>query len=83
MALEVPICTAAISRLEESELNLAAFGIVASCALFIQSPVLRLMSTPLMFVQDIQSYKILRNFSFCFSIIVSLVFLLLSLDHDE
>jgi hypothetical protein len=61
MALESPICTSAISRLEDSNINLAAFGVVFALALLFQAPVLRIMSLPLMFVKDRQSYLKLRN----------------------
>lgn len=62
MALEGPICTAVISRLADSKLNLAAFGIALAFALLFQSPVLRIMSLPLMFAKDRQSYLKLRRF---------------------
>jgi Na+-driven multidrug efflux pump len=74
MALEGPICTAVISRLADSELNLAAFGVALAFALLFQSPVLRIMSLPLMFVKDRQSYLSLRRFVLVVCSINCLVF---------
>jgi hypothetical protein len=80
MALELPICTAAISRLDNVEINLAAIGIISSFSLFVQSPVLRILSLPLIFMNDKNSFKILRKFCVIFCILISIMFFILSSD---
>ena len=80
MALELPICTAAISRLEDVKLNLAAMGIVSALALFVQSPVLRIMSLPLMMIKGGNSFYALRNFVVIFCLIISGFFFAIAID---
>lgn len=76
MSLESPICTSVISSLENSKINLAAFGVTFAFSLFLQSPVSRIMSLPLMFIEDRQSYLKVRQFAFILSTSISLLFLL-------
>lgn len=80
MALELPIITAAISRLENSQINLAAIGIVSALSLFIQSPVLRIMSLPLMMIRTRTSYYALRKFVFLYCIAISGMFFFIAID---
>lgn len=62
MMLEGPTVQAAITRLDQSALNLAAFGLVMSISLIIESPVIMLLSTSIALVRDAQSYRVLRRF---------------------
>jgi hypothetical protein len=62
MMLEGPTVQAAITRLDQAALNLAAFGLVLSISLIIESPVIMLLSTSIALVRDLQSYRALRSF---------------------
>lgn len=63
MMLEGPSVQASIARLGEPALNLAAFGLVLSLSLIIESPVIMLLSTAIALVRDTQSYRALRAFT--------------------
>ncbi|MDP9309612.1 MAG: hypothetical protein M3R24_01730 [Chloroflexota bacterium] len=62
MMLEGPSVQSAIARLGDPETNLAAFGLVLSLSLIIESPVIMLISTSIALARDTQSYRALRNF---------------------
>jgi hypothetical protein len=62
MMLEGPTVQAAITRMDQSALNLAAFGLVLSISLIIESPVIMLLSTSIALARDLQSYRALRSF---------------------
>jgi hypothetical protein len=62
MMLEGPTVQAAIARLGDPKLNLAAFGLVLSLSLIIESPVIMLISTAIALARDEQSYRTLRTF---------------------
>lgn len=80
MALEAPICTSVISRLGNSEINLAALGIILSFATLLQSPVLKVISLVLIFVKDPQSYLRLRRFVYFLCGFNCLIFLTLIIE---
>jgi len=63
MMLEGPSVQAAIARVANPARNLAAFGLVLSISLIIESPVIMLISTAIALVKDTQSYRALRNFT--------------------
>lgn len=63
MMLEGPSVHAAIGRLEDPARNLAAFGLVMSLSLIIESPVIMLLSTAIALTRDTQSYRALRRFT--------------------
>lgn len=63
MALEGPFIAAVIARLPELEFNLAAYGIAFSIGLFVEAPIMMLISASLALVRDIQSYRKLRAFT--------------------
>ncbi|MBV9788034.1 MAG: hypothetical protein JOZ51_07675 [Chloroflexi bacterium] len=73
MMLEGPTVQAAITRLDQSALNLAAFGLVMSISLIIESPVIMLISTAIALVRDAQSYRILRTFVITLNLVLTVV----------
>jgi hypothetical protein len=62
MMLEGPSIQAAIARLDDSQRNLAAFGLVFALSLVIESPVIMLISTAIALARDGQAYRTLRSF---------------------
>ncbi len=62
MMLEGPTVQAAIGRLPNPELHLAAWGLTISLSLLIESPVIMLLATAIALVQDADSYHALRRF---------------------
>jgi hypothetical protein len=73
MMLEGPTIQAAITRLSDAALNLAAFGLVLSVSLIIESPVIMLLSTSIALVRDGQSYRVLRAFMIWLNLVLTLV----------
>ena len=62
MMLEGPAVQGAMGRLPDPKLNLAAWGLVISLSLLIESPVIMLLATAIALVQDADSYRALRRF---------------------
>ena len=56
MALEGSFLSAVIARLAEAKFNLAAFGVAFAITLFIEAPVLMLVSASNSLVRDWQAY---------------------------
>jgi hypothetical protein len=73
MMLEGPTIQAAIARLDDAALNLAAFGLVLSISLIIESPVIMLLSTSIALARDPQSYRALRAFMIWLNLILTLL----------
>jgi hypothetical protein len=73
MMLEGPTIQAAITRLADAALNLAAFGLVLSISLIIESPVIMLLSTSIALVRDAQSYRALRLFMIWLSVVLTVL----------
>lgn len=63
MAVEWPFITGAIARLSEAARMIAAYGIVSSVSLVIESPVIGLLSTSTALAKNRQSYCTLRKFT--------------------
>lgn len=63
MALEGPILAAAIARMPDPKVNLAAHGVAFAIAILVEAPVMMLMSAATALVQDGDSYRRLRRFS--------------------
>ncbi len=63
MALEGPILAAAIARMPDPAINLAAHGVAFAIAILVEAPVMMLMSAATALVQDGGSYRRLRRFS--------------------
>jgi hypothetical protein len=73
MGLEGPILQAAIARLPDLETQLAAFGIVMSVEIAIESPVIMLLATSTALVTSAQSYYTMRRFVIWVNLLVTLV----------
>ncbi|MBX3045798.1 MAG: hypothetical protein KF698_02250 [Anaerolineales bacterium] len=63
MALEMPYVNAALARLPESTLMIAAFGLAASLSITIESPVISLLATSTALARGPQNYAMLRRFT--------------------
>jgi hypothetical protein len=62
MAIESPTCTAILGRLPYRELNMAAFQILMAVSLWVESPVIDLLSTSTTLARSHQSYAQLSRF---------------------
>lgn len=63
MSIEQPAIAAVMARLPEPEPNLAAFGITFSLALFVEGPVIMLLTAGTALPEDKQSYDRLLHFT--------------------
>ena len=64
MSVEGPYLSAIIARMGEPKYNLAAYGISFSFALIIEAPVIMLMSAATALVDNFDSYRKLKNFTY-------------------
>lgn len=64
MALESPYISAALARLSDAQLMIAAFGLAVSLSITIESPVISLLSTSTALARSRQNYLMLRRFTF-------------------
>jgi len=76
MAAERPILAAVIARLADPTFNLVAFQFAYSFGIFIEAPVIMLMSASTALVKNRDSYIKLRNFSFTLIAICTFVMLI-------
>ena len=72
MSIEGPYLSAIIARMGEPKYNLAAYGISFSFALIIEAPVIMLMSAATALVNNADSYKKLKNFTYILNAVVVL-----------
>jgi len=79
MASEAPINVSVLSRMPEPRLNTAAFTLLMSLALWIESPVIDLLSTSTTLTKDRPSYAIMSRFSLLLMILASGVHALVAL----
>jgi progressive ankylosis protein len=63
MAIESPISVGIISRLQDAEVQTAAFFIVGSLSLWIESPVIDLLATSTTLARSSASYWLLRRYT--------------------
>lgn len=63
MTIEGPITSATISRLPNKIEMLAAYGVVISLSVFIESPIINLLATSTALVKDQTSYRLARRFT--------------------
>ena len=73
MTAEGPIVSAAINRLPDEVIMLAAQGIVVSLSVFIESPVINMLSTATALVEDHHSYRLVRKFAIHWAIALTIV----------
>ena len=64
MTTEGPLISAAVNRLPDEVVMLAAFGIVVSLAVLIESPIINLLATATALVQDQPSFRQVQRFTF-------------------
>ena len=77
MSIEGPYLSAIIARMGDPKFNLAAYGISFSFALIIEAPVIMLMSASTALVDNFDSFKKLRNFSYILNLVITILMLLL------
>lgn len=63
MAVEAPVCQSLISRLPEAKVNSAAMLVVMSLSIWIESPVIDLLSTATTLAKGRRSYETIRRFT--------------------
>ena len=73
MSTEGPILQAAIARLPDMQTQIAAFGIVMSLEITIESPVIMLLATTTALATSARNYATLRNFMIVTNIAVTAV----------
>jgi hypothetical protein len=71
MAAEGPFLAAVIARLPSAKENLAAFGVAASLAWIIESPIVMMLSASNALCRDGVAYRKLRRFSFALNALVT------------
>jgi hypothetical protein len=79
MAAEQPALSAVIARLAEPELNLAAFGVVWSISLVIESPVIQMLAAATALVNNLQAYRSMMRFMLILAVGLTAVHLLIGL----
>jgi hypothetical protein len=62
MSVEGPILTSVIARLADPMYNLAAYGVAVAVAMFIEAPVIMLLSTTVALAVDGNAFRVLRKF---------------------
>lgn len=79
MAFEGPFLAAIIARLADPKINLAAYGVAASLAWIVESPIVMMLSASNALVRDKIAFRRLRRFSTALNVAVTVVmaFLLL------
>lgn len=78
MSLEGPILQAVIARLGDMQTQLAAFGIVSSLEIAIESPVIMLLATSTALATNGRNYQVLRRFVIWLNILVTIVAILVA-----
>jgi hypothetical protein len=77
MAAEGPFVTALMARLPEAKYNLAAFGVAFSLAMFIEAPIIMIMSAATALVRDRESFLKLRRFLYTLNGLITAVMVVL------
>ncbi len=78
MTLEGPIVSAAINRLPDEVVMLAAMGIVVSLSVTIESPIINMLATSTALSNDRPSYLLLRKFTIHWMILLTGITILLA-----
>ena len=77
MAVEGPFLAAVIARLAEPKFNLAAYGVSYSLAIFLEAPIIMIMSASTALVKDRSVYMKLRKFTYILNGIITVSMLIL------
>lgn len=78
MTSEGPIVSAAINRLPDEVIMLAAQGFVISLSVFIESPIINLLATATALVRDHASYRVVRRFTIHWMLLLTLVTIIIA-----
>lgn len=78
MTAEGPVISAAINRLPNEVIMLAAQGIIISLSVTIESPIINLLATATALVKDRQSYLLVRKFTIHWAIVLTAVTILIA-----
>jgi len=73
MLAEGPLVSAAVNRLPDEVVMLAAFGLVISLAVLMESPVINLLATATTLVHDRASYVLVRRHSVHWAVVLTVV----------
>ena len=73
MAAEGPFLAAVIARLDEPTFNLAAYGVAFALALIVEAPIIMILSAATALVEDWDSFRKLRNFSYALNLLITLL----------
>lgn len=79
MSIEGPTLTAIIARLPDQALNLAAYGVSFHIGLFIEAPVIMILSAATALVRDRDSFRKLRRFTYGLNGILTLLMVIVVL----
>ncbi len=77
MTFEGPWIQAVISRKPDSETQLAAFGLVFSLSILIETPIIMLLATGNALARDRQSFRLLWRFTLALNLFISVIALLM------
>ena len=78
MGLEQPLISAAIARLEDPTINLAALGIVFPLALLIESPIIMLLAASTALNDHKQAHQLMYRFMMATGFIITVLHILLA-----
>jgi hypothetical protein len=73
MTLEGPFIQAALARLADPEIHLAAFGIVVSLSVTIEAPIIMLLATSTALCRDGAAYRVLRRFMVWLNLLLTVI----------
>ena len=79
MAIEGPTLTVFMARLPDATYNLAAYGVAIALAMFIESPVINLLSASVALARDRAAEERLRAFMWRINLLVTLGMIVLCL----
>ena len=71
MSAEGPILQAVIARLPDMQTQIAAFGVVMSVEITVESPVIMLLATSTALVGGAQSYRVVRRFMLAANVVAT------------
>lgn len=78
MTAEGPIISAAINRLPDEVIMLAAMGIITSLSITIESPIINLLATSTALVKDRPSYLLVRRFTIHWCLALTIIAILVA-----
>ena len=79
MAFEQPALSAAIARLPEPQVNLAAFGVVFAIALVAESPIIQMLAAATALADNKHNYRLLLTFMHIMATLLTIVHLAVAL----